>query len=258
VYIAAVSGTEGLDPPSRTVEKPPVMGPERAARVAQEGERPASLDADLSASPTPFRALLAATLTHSDAALGLACAYAELSAAERGQLLDAVIADAEVDALSLSPLLGPLCAIENDPALSERLRKLLETHGVALRMSNEPPRILLSGDSNRGAALLVRPIDASDVDVLELRWDAASALLHTERKRAPASEVPAMTMVLRDVLARSSRATLPEIEQVPIDLAAEVIAHALWRYRRVHGVLPVALNDFADLIGPHNARSRAL
>jgi hypothetical protein len=208
--------------------------------------------------PTPFRALLATALTHTDAALGLACAYAELSAEDRSQLLDAVIADAQADALALCPLLGPLCAIESDPTLSARLRGLLETHGVALRMPTEPPRILLTGDSSRGAALLVRPIDPTNVDVLELHWDASSALLHTERKRAPASDVPMMTVALRDVLARSARATLPEIEQVPIDHAAEVIAHALWRYRRTHGVLPVDLNDFADLIGPHSARDRAL
>lgn len=203
--------------------------------------------------PTPFRALLATALTHTDAALGLACAYAELPRADRSQLLDAVVADAQADALALSPLLGPLCAMENDPALSARLRDLLETQGVALRMPKEPPRILLAGDSSRGAALLVRPVDGSDADVLELRWDSTSALLHAELRRAPLADLPRLTIALRDVLAQSTRATLPEIEQVPIDHAAEVIAHALWRYRRARGVLPVELNDFADLIGPHNA-----
>lgn len=214
-------------------------------------------EADVSA---PFRALLATALQHTDAALGLACAYAELSAADRSQLLDAVIADAQADSLALSPLLGPLCAIESDPALSARLRALLEKHGVALRMTVAPPRILLGGDASRGAALLIRPTSGSEVDVLELLWDASSSQLRAERKRTSAEDVPPMKEALRDALARgssascarapSARATLPEIEQVPLDHAAEVIAHALWRYRRAQGALPVDLSDFADLIGP--------
>src|ERR1700754_4983983 len=83
VYIGAVSGSEGREPPSRIVEKPP------AVPRAADGAADASDSA-----PSPFRALLAAALTHSDAALGLACAYAELAPAHRGELLDAVIADA--------------------------------------------------------------------------------------------------------------------------------------------------------------------
>lgn len=219
----------------------------------------------------PFRALLATALTHADAALGLACAYSELPPDERSQLLDAVLADASADALALSPLLGPLCALETDPALSARLRGLLEAHGVALRVSPpaaEPPRIFLLGDANAGAALLVRPAPSTGeagrderdaraargglVDALALSWDGAR--LSTERTRAPAGEVPVLAAALRE-RQRGARATLPEIEQVPLDLAAEVIAQALWRHLRAHGVLPVDLSDFADLIGPHDARA---
>ena len=217
MYIAAVSATEGL--------------------------------------PTPFRALLAAAQDHHDAALGLACAYAELPAQERGRLLDAVVADARADALALSPLLGPLCALETDPALSARLRGLLEAQGVALRVAKLPPRILLGGDSSSGVALLVRPIDDASADALELCWNTARSSLEVAQKRVPARELPILAAALRDRLKPHARATLPEIEEVPLDLAAEVIAEALWRHRRAHGVLPSELNDFADLIGPHAGRA---
>jgi hypothetical protein len=210
---------------------------------------------------TPFRALLAAALNHHDAALGLACAYAELPASERARLLDAVVADAHEDALALTPLLGPLCALETDPALSARLRGLLEAHGVALfvpeRMSKLPPRILLAGDSSSGAALLVRPIDERQAHALELCWNTSQLSLEVAQKRVPAHELPALAAALRDRLKRHARATLPEIEEIPLDLAAEVIAEALWRHRRANGVLPAELNDFADMIGPHNGRARA-
>lgn len=239
MYIGAVSEPEGREPPTRVLEKP-AAAPTTAAD-------------ELEPSHTPFRALLAAALTHNDAALGLACAYAELLPEQRSELLDAVIADAQAEGLSLKPLLGPLCAMENDPALSARLRGLLEAHGVALAMKPEraePPRILLSGDASFGAALLVRPIASEQHDVLELRWDIPGALLHAERKHAAPLELSVLASALHEAAKRDARATLTEIEEVPLDLAAEVIAHALWRYRRAHGVLPVAVSDFADLIGP--------
>lgn len=243
MYIRAVSETEGRDPPSRTVEKP-------AAATDAAGEPEGQ-------SPTPFRALLSAALTHNDAALGLACAYGELPVEQRGELLDAVIADAQAEGLSLKPLLGPLCAVESDPALSKRLRSLLEAHGVELSMPSgrKPPRILLTGDASFGAALLVRPLSEDALDVLELRWDTANGLLHAEQKRIAAHELAILATELHETAKRSARATLSEIEEVPLDLAAEVIAHALWRHRRVHGVLPHAVTEFADLIGPQPTRA---
>ena len=160
---------------------------------------------------------------------------------------------AGIDEAGYGPLLGPLCAIENDPALSARLRGLLEAHGVALAMKPEkavPPRILLTGDASFGAALLVRPLTNEQLDVLELRWDIASALLHAERKHISPIQLSVLASALYAAAKRDARATLTDIEEVPLDLAAEVIAHALWRYRRAHGVLPLAVSDFADLIGP--------
>lgn len=214
MYIAAVSGIEGL--------------------------------------PTPFRALLAAAQRHHDAAFGLACAYAELPPHERGRLLDAVLADAHEGALALSPLLGPLCALETDPVLSARLYGLLRAQGVRLRISKLPPRILLGGDASAGAALLVRPVDEGEADALELCWNTARASLEAAHKRVRLSELPILTAALCERL--KPHAPLAEIEEVPLDLAAEVIAQALWRHRRSHGVLPAELSDFADLIGPHNGR----
>jgi hypothetical protein len=245
VYIRAVSEPDGRDPPTRIVEKP-AAAPNAAADAPEAGQ-------------TPFRALLAAALTHNDAALGLACAYAELQPAQRSELLDAVIADARAEELSLKPLLGPLCAVESDPALSARLRGMLEAHGVALDMrpaeKTEPPRILLTGDAGCGAALLVRPLTGDQLDVLELRWNIAGAVLHAARKRIAPLELTLLATTLHEAAKRDARATLTEIEEVPLDLAAEVVAHALWRHRRAHGVLPVELSDFADLIGPQASRA---
>jgi len=248
VYIGAVSDPDGREPPTRIVEKP-AAAPSIAADAPEAGQ-------------TPFRALLAAALTHNDAALGLACAYAELQPAQRSELLDAVIADSEAEGLSLKPLLGPLCAMENDPALSARLRRLLEAHGVALSMKPAekagPPRILLTGDAGFGAALLVRPLTGDQLDVLELRWDIAGAVLHAERKRIATLELTLLASTLHATAKRDARATLTDIEEIPLDLAAEVVAHALWRHRRAHGVLPVELSDFADLIGPNAPAGREL
>jgi hypothetical protein len=245
VYIRAVSEPEGRDPPTRITEKPAAAA-DAAADTPEAGQM-------------PFRALLAAALTHNDAALGLACAYAELQPAQRSELLDAVIADTQAEGLSLKPLLGPLCAMENDPALSARLRGLLEAHGVALDMKvsakSEPPRILLTGDAGFGAALLVRPLTRDQLDVLELRWDIAGALMLAERKLVAPLELTVLATALHAAAKRDARATLTEIEEIPLDLAAEVVAHALWRHRRAHGVLPVEVSDFADLIGPQASHS---
>jgi len=249
VYIRAVSEAEGRDPPTRALEKladKPAVATNAAADALESGQ-------------TPFRALLAAALTHNDAALGLACAYAELQPAQRSELLDAVIADAQAEGLSIKPLLGPLCAMENDPALSARLRGLLEAHGVALDMKasakSEPPRILLTGDAAFGAALLVRPLIGDQLDVLELRWDIAGALLLAERKLVAPLELAVLATTLHAAAKRDARATLTEIEEIPLDLAAEVVAHALWRHRRAHGLLPAEVSDFADVIGPQAAHS---
>ena len=261
VYIRGVSEPEGREPPSRIVEKPAAAPNAAGDAVATIGSDvigdPANAADLVAATQGPFRALLAAALTHNDAAMGLACAYAELQPAQRSELLDAVIADAQAEGLSLKPLLGPLCAIESDPALSARLRGLLEAHGVALSVSPSgrvPPRILLTGDAGFGAALLVRPLEGEALDVLELRWDIASALLHAERKSVAARELNVLAADLHGTAKRNARATLTDIEEIPLDLAAEVVAHALWRYRRAHGVLPVEVSEFADLIGPHKAR----
>lgn len=252
MYIRGVSEPEGREPPSRIVEKPAAAPDAAGGDIADP-----IAGTDVAATQGPFRALLAAALTHNDAAMGLACAYAELQPVQRSELLDAVIADARAEGLSLKPLLGPLCAIESDPALSERLRGLLEAHGVALSVSPSgrvPPRILLTGDAGFGAALLVRPLEGAALDVLELRWDIASALLHADRKRVAQHELNTLAAELHGTAKRNARATLTDIEEVPLDLAAEVVAHALWRYRRAHGVLPLEVSEFADLIGPHKAR----
>lgn len=257
MYIRAVSEAEGRDPPTRAVER---LAEKLAAKLA---EKPATAPNSVAGAPeagqTPFRALLAAALTHNDAALGLACAYAELQPAQRSELLDAVIADSQAEGLSLKPLLGPLCAMENDPSLSARLRGLLEAHGVALDMKaaarSEPGRILLAGDAGFGAALLVRPSTNVELDVLELRWDIARTRLIAERKHIKPLELTALATTLHAAAKREARATLTEIEEIPLDLAAEVVAHALWRYRRAHGVLPLVVSDFADLIGPQATRA---
>jgi len=192
---------------------------------------------------SPFRALLAAAIEHEEAAVGLAAAYAELDVEDRKRLIEAIVADARIEGLSIGPVLAQLCTVEDEPSLIATIGRCMSVAGIPVRASRKPCRILLGGDALRGAAMLVRPATRGFAEALSLRWSITAGIVHAASEQFDCEEA------LRE-RARNLTAEYP-LEPSPLDFGAEVVATALWQHRRLHGTLPEAARDFADLLGPH-------
>jgi hypothetical protein len=116
--------------------------------------------------------------------------------------------------------------------------------GIPVRRSAARPcRIWLGGDMSRGAALLVRPASAGFAEGLSLRWSSTAGVVHAKSERFDGE----------DSLSERARTLTAEyaLEPSPLEFGTEVVAKALWQHRRLHGSVPEAVRDFADLLGPH-------
>jgi hypothetical protein len=193
-------------------------------------------------SDEPFGALLLAAVENASAAQGLALAYAALDRPQRERLIEAVLADTHSAGMCPSGVLVPLLAVEDDVELARYIASAISASGGIGLRCDSTCRALLAGDSSEGAALLVRPLHGQFVEVLGLGWNRERGVVHTVFEPLASSH---------DV-ERHSRALpgAPQLEEIPVSFAVDVVTSALWHHRRLTGELPEVLTRFADLFEP--------
>jgi len=182
----------------------------------------------------PFGALLRAVSTDGSAAGGLAAAYACMEPEGRRRLVDTVVADAAAEGVASGPALATLLSAERDPAVA---RHIFAAMGEAGQMQPVgPPTAMSTGDSKRGAAVVIRPLFGELVELVASSWTAEGV---GEVRHEPLVGPAALDHALGRV--EDAAALRP----CSIDHALGLLAQVLWRHRRRHGSLPAG----ADRLG---------
>jgi hypothetical protein len=182
---------------------------------------------------------VAAAASDAGAAEGLATAYASMGPEGRRQLVEAVVDDARLDAISPAAALAALLGVETEASIAHVIfRALRETGGEGLTVP-AAPRALWEGDADRGSAALVRPLYGRFVELLHVAWNADGIAHATTDPLVGGDEV------------ERRLAALPEsdaLEPAAFDRTVDRLAVVLWRHRRRHGDLPPALHRLADCL----------
>ena len=160
-----------------------------------------------------FSSLIRQALADARALDALVFAYEALPVAERFQMAQAIVQDAE----SPGPALASLLSVEPDPALRMRLGELLQTH-ASIHVA------FVAGTAEEGEALL-RDVDRDGVrESLRIRWTGR--------------EINCLEIETDDTSSFDGRA-------MSRHAAMEMIAPMLWRHLRRGGGLPSGLTRFA-------------
>lgn len=186
-----------------------------------------------------FGALVIAAARDSDAARGLALAYAALGPEGRWQIVDAVVADATAEGISPCAVLASLLAVEEDANVARHIADAISDAGGSGLEATTRPRALSAGDEENGGIILVRPLHGTFVEVLALAWKRDLGVTHA-----------VFDPMVHDGDALGHKASLPadlRFESVPITFAIDLVAPVLWNHRRNNGALPPGVNRFADL-----------
>ncbi len=203
------------------------------------GDRPEGEPIPIREGRTPFGALVAAACSDAGAAEGLAAAYAALDVDGRRRLVAAVADDARREGVSASVALAALLPAEVDPAIAASIFEAMHAAGGEGLRSDEDARARLRGDAETGAAVLVRPLYGTFVEVFALSWE------HSVVTSAVVEPLIERERVDRTVAA-SLRAS--ELTEAPFSRAVERVAHVIWSHLRRHGALPAGAERFADLL----------
>jgi hypothetical protein len=186
-----------------------------------------------------FGALVIAAARDSDAARGLALAYAALDRAGRWKIVDAVVADAGAEGISPCGVLASLLSVEEDTEVARHIADAIAAAGGSGLEATTRPRALVAGDEDTGGIILVRPLHGTFVEVLALAWKPEAGVTHA-----------LFDPMVHDGDALHHKASLPpglRFESAPITFAIDLVTPVLWSHRRRHGALPPGVNRFADL-----------
>jgi hypothetical protein len=219
----------------RTLRRP--LAKATPGRAERRGEGQAESRAE-----EPFAALLRAAVEDADAAQGLALAYAALPRAQREQLIDAVVDDADEEGICVSEVLASLLSVEDDAQVARRIASSISAAGGVGLATREPCRAMLAGDTTEGSLLLTRPLHGNFAEVLGLSWRDGEGIVHSF-----------FEPLVRATDARHSAERLRhagQMEEAPPAFAVDVVTPVLWGHRRKHGDLPEVVAHFADLFEP--------
>lgn len=185
-----------------------------------------------------WREWLAALATNAEAAIAAAHVYGQLAPEARDAWLDALVEDAPRLAVPAVAIYAPLLATESDPGRCERIRR-------AIGELPPSPSIALTTLALRGigadgtrVVALVAPLYLSFVRVLWCRYQPDEGFAWARHDA-----------ILRDSDAPADGATVEGVylEETPLKLVIEELAHAILAQRRRGAGLPDSLYLFADL-----------
>jgi hypothetical protein len=163
-----------------------------------------------------FASLIDLILDDESALDGLTFAYAELGAAERRGLAQAVLQDSGDPTQALVAFL----AVEEDPALRRRLAGLISRHG---RIDQSA---FLVGTEAQGQARLMQSVPGLEPESLQIAW---------KESKIQSIELESRTNLEINAPRRA----------VSASEAVEMLAPLVWRHIRSGGELPDGVERFA-------------
>ena len=188
-----------------------------------------------------WRSWLAALATDADAAMAAALAYDSLPAEAREAWLEALETDARAIAVPLVAVYAPLLAVESDPARYARIQAAIAADPLSRTDPGESRALRGVGADGAHVCVVVAPLYLEFVQVLTCRYTPSGGFVTVRhdpfRNRwdlPPMSEVDGVA-----------------IEETPLRVVIEELAHAILADRRDHRPTPTALTSFAHLFGPH-------
>jgi len=200
-----------------------------------------------------WRSWLSALATDAEAAMAAALAYESLPDEGRDAWLDALESDAPTLNVPKIALYAPLLAVEAQPERRARIEGALEQPSS----SEESAGVLstkdvltadtraLSGVDGEGKHLcvIIAPLYLDFVEVLVCRYTPTGGFVTVRHEpMRHAADVP-----------QGDRATIDgvAVEDTPLRVVVEELAHAILAERRAKRDAPAALTSFAHLFGPH-------
>lgn len=246
-----------------SVTEPDDFDPDEPGRVSRERARagastidqlgyeraPAATDIDPRVR-SAWRTWLSALATDAEAAIAAALAYESMPSDGRDAWLEAL----EVDAPSLPvpriALYAPLLAVEADSTRRARIEQALASATSAPQQATEEGSTLVETHALRGIApdgthvcVIVSPLYLDFVEVLICRYTpngGIAAVRHDPMRHL--ADVPGEGPGEVDGVA---------VEETPLRVVVEELAHAILADRRERRDPPAALASFAHLFGPH-------
>lgn len=188
---------------------------------------------------SPFGALVAAACRDAGAAQGLASAYVALDASGRRRMVEAVAHDARAEGEPPAVALAPLLGVEEDASIARAIFETMEADGGRGLGAVAGARAMLAGASDRGTAVLVRPLYGEFVELLALTWDAGGVSRSRFEPLLRPDEIGRHVGELPDAALLADR---------PYAEGVQRVTEALWAHLREHGRLPDGLERFADVL----------
>jgi hypothetical protein len=196
-----------------------------------------------------WRTWLSALATDAEAAMAAALAYESMPAEGRDAWLEALEADAPTLRVPRIALYAPLLAVEGDLARRTRIERALAPADPSGTAYEEAAALLetraLRGVSADGkhVCVIVSPLYLDFVEVLICQYTPTGGVLavrHDPMRHQ--AEVPH---------GHSGEVDGVAVEETPLRIVVEELAHAILADRRERRDAPAALASFAHLFGPH-------
>lgn len=167
-------------------------------------------------------------------------AYAALPEESRRRMIDAIVEDAQEEAVPPAVVLASLLAVESSTDLAEYLfAAMTRTGGEGLSSDQEPTGWAI-GDADHGAAVVVLPLYGNFVEIAGLAWDEASGVTQ---------KVFETMVVAEDGIKHVSALGLASTQHlVDVEDALDRMVSALWQHRRLHGHMPEGVDRMAALL----------
>lgn len=185
---------------------------------------------------SPFSSLVLRAPFDADATSALVLAYESLPREARRSLLVAICEDAKTEGVSPAPALLGLLGAEDDLELCTDIAAAIQSLGGDEVRPTGERLVLVRGTLREGLALLVEPLYADFVELLELRWQSGEIVEQSYEPLVNTAEAQQR----HDSLSGDH----PVYEDV---LGVEILARVVWAERRRDKAMPMGLERFAHI-----------
>lgn len=184
-----------------------------------------------------WREWLSALAVDAEAAIAAAHVYAELPPEGRNAWLDALSEDSPKLPVPIVAVYAPLLSVESDPERRARIERAIGQECIPASTRSARALRGIAADRSR-VALLVAPLYLDFVQILSCRYNPHEGFRWVRHDPIrSAADAPRDGDQLDGVV----------LEETPMKLVVEDLAHAILAQRRRGDAIPTSLNGFARL-----------
>ena len=185
---------------------------------------------------TPFSSLVLRAPFDAEAVSALVLAYESLPREARKFLIEAVCDDAKTEGVSPAPALLSLLGVEDHRGLCADIAAAIQSYGGDEVRPTGQRLVFVRGTLREGLALLVEPLYAEFVELLELRWHEGEIIEQSYEPLVHSTEAQRRHDSLRG-----------DHPAYGDGLGVEILARVVWAERRRDKAMPTGLERFAHL-----------